>query len=135
MSWSETLWRALALAVALAGTETLHGIARTVWLVPRVGKARALKWSIVSGSLLAFSVCWLLVPGLGLVGAGPHLALGAFLAVFMAGFDLALGRWLLRRSWRKALDDFNPATGNLLVFGLVWLAGVPALVALLRAGG
>ena len=77
---NDTLVRTLALCVVLAGVETLHGIARTVLVVPRVGKARALRWSIVSGSLLAFGVCFLLVPGIGLRGLGPHLWLGLVLA-------------------------------------------------------
>ena len=132
---TEVALRALALCVVLAGTETLHGIARTVLLVPRIGKERALRWSIVSGSLLAWCVCWLLVPGVGLRGTLPHLALGLALSAFMAGFDLAMGRWVMRRPWRKALADFDPRTGNLLVVGLGLLAGFPATVHLLRSGG
>ena len=124
--------RVLALCVVLAGTETLHGIARTVLLAPRVGKALAIRLSIVSGSLLAFGVCFLLVPGLGLKTAGQHLVLGLVLAAFMAAFYMALGRWRLRRSWDKVLADFNPATGNLLLVGLVLLTGFPLLVAHLR---
>jgi hypothetical protein len=129
---ADQLLRALALCVVLAGAETLHGIARTVFVVPRLGKARALKLSIVSGSLLAFGICLLLVPDIGLRGWGPHLALGVALAAFMAAFDLAMGRWLLRRSWRKGMADFDPRTGNLLVVGLLLLAVMPAFVAALR---
>lgn len=114
--------------MVLAGVETLHGIARTVLLVPRIGKERALKLSIVSGSLLAFAVCSWLVPGVGLTGMREHVVLGLCLAAFMAAFDLAMGRWLLRRSWSKALQDFNPATGNYLVFGLGLLVCMPAVV-------
>ncbi len=124
----DTVLRVLSLCVVLAGTETLHGIARTVLLVPRVGKERALRMSIVSGSLLAFGVCSLLVPGIGLSGFAQHLLLGLVLTAFMAAFDLAMGRLLLRRPWAKALQDFNPATGNYLVFGLGALALFPALV-------
>ena len=39
--------RIASLCLALAGVETLHGIARTVLLVPRIGKARARKVGIV----------------------------------------------------------------------------------------
>ena len=35
--------RILSLCVALAGVETLHGIARTVLVAPRIGKAPATK--------------------------------------------------------------------------------------------
>jgi len=132
---AEQLLRAVALCVVLAGAETLHGIARTLFLVPRVGKDRALKLSIVSGSLLAFVVCYVLVPGVGLMGIGAHLLLGLGLALFMAAFDLAMGMLLLRRSWSKALQDFNPATGNYLVFGLGLLVVFPALVAWIRVAG
>ena len=132
---SDVVLRVLSLCIVLAGTETLHGIARAVLLVPRVGKERATRLSIVSGSLLAFAVCYGLVPGIGLTSIPQHLALGLCLAVFMAGFDLAMGLLLLRRPWRKALQDFNPSTGNLLVFGLVLLVLFPALVARLRGAG
>lgn len=128
----ETLVRVLALGVALASVETLHGIARTVLLAPRVGKKKALKISIFSGSALAFLVCWWMVPGLGLQGAAALLGLGLALALFMAAFDLALGRWLLKRPWRKALEDFDPRTGNYLVYGLLLLILLPWLVMALR---
>lgn len=129
---TDILIRVVSLCVVLAGAETLHGIARTVLVVPRLGKALALRLSIVSGTLLAFTICWLLVPGIGLRGWGPHLALGAVLAGFMASFDLLLGKFLLRRSWAKAFSDFDPRSGNLLVFGLAALVTVPAVVAWLR---
>jgi hypothetical protein len=129
---TDQVLRALALCVALAGVETLHGIARTVLVAPRIGKARALKLSVVSGTLLAFGVCWLGVPGIGLLGAMPHLLLGLGLAAFMAGFDIAFGRWMLHFTWRRILADFNPAGGNYLSPGLLVLAGLPLLVGWLR---
>ena len=131
----DVLLRSLALCMVLAGVETLHGIARTIWLAPALGKARALKLSIVSGSVLAFGVCLLLVPGIGLRGPGAHLGLGLGLAGFMALFDLALGRWVLRRRWSQALADFDPGAGNRLVFGLALLAVFPLGVSWLRPPG
>ena len=50
----------------------------------------------------------------------------------MATFDLLMGRLLLRRPWSKALDDFDPATGNLLVVGLALLVVFPVWVMHLR---
>jgi hypothetical protein len=120
--------RILSLCVMLACAETLHGIARTVLVVPRIGKERAIKLSALTGSLLAFAICLWWVPGIGLHGLAAHLALGAGLAAFMAGFDIAIGMLLMRKPWRKVRADFDPATGNYLVFGLAFLAVVPALV-------
>jgi hypothetical protein len=117
--------RILSLCVLLAAAETLHGIARTVWLVPRVGKDRAQRWSLYSGCALALGLCAWQVPAIGLDGAAGRLALGAGLAAFMAAFDLAMGHWLLRRPWHKTLDDLDPCSGNRLLFGLVFLALCP----------
>ncbi|MBQ0941936.1 hypothetical protein KAK07_01170 [Ideonella sp. 4Y16] len=124
----------LALCLLLASAETLHGIARTLWVAPRLGKQRAQRWSVLSGSLLAFALCWWRVPGFGLQGAAPHLVLGAVLALFMAAFDLALLRWVMRRSWRVALQDLDPRHGNLLLLGLGALFTTPWLTSVLRGG-
>lgn len=125
----EQALRVLSLCVALAGAETLHGIARTLWLNPRLGKARALKFSVFSGTLLAFGVCQLAVPGIGLQTVPGHLALGLVLAAFMASFDALLGRFVMHRPWAKVAQDFQPSTGNFLVYGLLALTLLPLLVA------
>jgi O-antigen/teichoic acid export membrane protein len=131
---ADLLLRLLSLCVVLAGAETLHGIARTVWVVPRIGKERALKLSAVTGSLLAFGICLLLVPPMGLSGYGPHAVLGVVLAAFMVGFDLFIGHWVMRKPWHKLWPDFNPATGNYLSVGLAVLAAAPMAVHGLRPG-
>ena len=117
-----------ALCVVLAGAETLHGIARTTLVIPRIGKERAIKLSAFTGTLLAFAICWMLVPGINLPSAGAHLLLGLLLAGFMAGFDIAVGRWLMRKSWSKIWPEFNPRTGNFLLYGLLALCFIPLVV-------
>ena len=124
---ADTALRIFALCLALASTETLHGIARAALLVPRVGKAVALKISIVTGSLLAFGVCLVFVPGMGLQGTGELLALGLLLAGFMAAFDVALGKLVLRLPWARVFREFDPRSGNYLVFGLGGLVFCPWL--------
>ncbi len=125
---TDALLRVAALCVVLAGAETLHGIARTTLVVPRIGKERAIKVSALTGTLLAFGICYALVPGIGLQSAQSHLVLGFVLALFMASFDIAVGRWLMRKSWAKIWPDFNPSTGNYLLYGLVALSLIPLIV-------
>jgi hypothetical protein len=121
----DLLIRIAALCLALASAEMLHGIARTTLVTPRIGKERAIKLSAVSGTLLAAAICWMLVPDLNLRSSGAHLALGIALATFMACFDIAVGRWLMRKSWVKIWPDFDPRTGNYLSFGLIALCVIP----------
>lgn len=132
---ADTLLRIAALCVVLAGAETLHGIARIKLLIPRLGKERAIKLSALTGTLLALGLCWLIVPGIGLRGAAAHAALGPVLAAFMAGFDIAIGAWLLRKPWHKIRPDFDPRTGNYLLYGLMALCAIPLLVWAGRGGG
>jgi hypothetical protein len=131
---SDALLRITALCVVLACAETLHGIARIKLVIPLIGKERAIKLSALTGTLLALAICWVLVPGINLKSPTGHLALGIVLAAFMASFDIAIGRWLMRKSWGNIWPDFNPRTGNYLLYGLlalcfiplgVWLAGRP----------
>jgi len=124
----EITFRILSLCLLLACTETLHGIVRAALLVPRIGKKPALKVSIVTGSLLAFGVCYWYVPTLGINSTAGLLGLGFLLALFMASFDAALGRMLLHLPWKKIARDFNPASGNYLLFGLLLLAAYPWLI-------
>ena len=128
----DSIIEVLALCVALASAETLHGIARTKFLNPLLGKERAVKLSVVSGSVLAFFVCFLLVPRLAFKTYEAHVLLGATLAIFMAAFDATLGRYLLKRNWVKVAQDFNPFAGNYLIFGLCVLVAIPSLVFYLR---
>lgn len=125
---TEALLRIGALCVVLACAETLHGIARIKFVVPRIGKERAIKLSAATGTLLAFAVCLVLVPSIGLQTAQAHLVLGLVLATFMAGFDIAIGKWLMRKSWTKIWPDFNPMTGNYLLYGLLALCFIPLVV-------
>jgi hypothetical protein len=128
----DTCLRIGALCLLLAAFETLHGIARTVLVTPRLGKARAIQLSAFTGTLLAFGICWFYVPGIGLQGTTPHLLLGLGLAAFMAGFDIAIGRFLMRKPLAKIWPDFDPRTGNYLLFGLLALSLTPWLVSVLR---
>ena len=130
---SDALWRMAALCLALASAETLHGIARITLVVPRIGKELANRLSVVSGTLLALVICWMLVPGIGLQSTSAHLLLGLGLAAFMAGFDVAIGKLLMRKSWAKIWPDFDPRSGNYLLFGLIALAFIPVLVARLSS--
>lgn len=53
----------------------------------------------------------------------------------MAAFDLAIGRFLMRKSWQKLWPNFDPRTGNYLSFGLAFLVVAPWLVSWVRGAG
>ena len=106
----------------------LHGIARIRYLIPRVGKRNAQKISIVTGTLLAFAVCYLFIPAMGLATHFSAISLGVFVAAFMASFDIAVGRILMKRRWALIAEDFDPRKGNYLIFGVASLVAIPSIV-------
>ena len=129
----EPIVRVLGLCLALAGAEMLHGIARVRFVVPRLGKGRAQKVSIVTGSLLAFLVCWFIVPTLGLDAKLHLLALGFVLSLFMASFDIVVARVVMKRRWTLIAEDFDPRRGNYLAIGLALMLFFPLLAMALRS--
>lgn len=117
----------IGLCLTLATVETLHGIVRNSLIAPRIGTKKAKRWSILSGSLLAFVVCYVWVPSLGVQQILPLLLIGLLLAVFMALFDILLARYMFHFKWRVIFRDFDPRQGNYLSVGLVLLVFMPAI--------
>lgn len=127
------LWiKILCLCLMLASVETLHGIGRTIFVVPKLGNKKAKQYSVISGTLLAFAVCYVMVPWLD-VNVGYQLVLiGLALALFMALFDIMLARFVVKLKWELIVNDFNPAKGNYLIVGLILLIMIPYAVMKLK---
>jgi len=118
----------LSLCIVLAGVETLHGITRTIFIAPKIGNKRAKQYSVISGTLLAFVVCYTLVPRININVDHQLILLGLLLAAFMAMFDIILAKFVVKQKWRTVMSDFNPAEGNFLLFGLIVLVIIPYTV-------
>jgi hypothetical protein len=112
----------------IAVLETLHGIARTLWLTPLLGDALARQLAIVSAMAIVFIVALLTIRWIDARGARRKLIVGLQWLLLMVGFDVLLGR-SLGYSWERILGDFNPLAGGFLGLGMAtmviapWLAG------------
>ena len=112
----------------IALLETLHGIARTLWLVPLLGDEPARRMAVLGGVAIVFAVAWLTIRWIDARGSARKLAVGAQWMVLMVGFDVLLGR-SLGFSWERILSDFDPLQGGVLGLGMAtmviapWLAG------------
>lgn len=112
----------------IALLETLHGIARTLWLVPLLGDQLARQLAILSAIVIVFVVALVTIRWIDARGGGRKLIVGLQWLVLMVGFDVLLGR-SLGYSWERILGDFNPLAGGFLGLGMAtmliapWLAG------------
>lgn len=125
--------KVLCICAVTAVVETVHGIVRNKYVSPRIGHRSAKRLSIISGSLLGFGVCFLLVPWTGVGGTGPLLLMGAAISLFMLLFDIVTGRYVIKLPWKVVLADLDVLHGGYLPLGLAALAVSPLAAMYLRA--
>lgn len=125
------LARALVAGPALMGAETLHGILRGWFLVPRVGDFRARQIGAAVGSVIIVAPAYGLIPWMGAKSTKALSAIGGLLGLTLA-FELTLGRLVLRFPWERVREDYDLLHGGLLLPGMAILPMAPRIAARLR---
>jgi hypothetical protein len=126
------MWvRALVVVVGIAFAETLHGVARALWVTPRIGDLRARQVGVLSGSLLILAIATVAIRWLGPRTGQQRLAIGALWLICMLAFEIGLGR-ALGASWSRVAADYDPSQGGVMLFGMAVLLLAPTLAARIR---
>lgn len=125
-------WRRATLAwMLIILAETLHGMAREVFIAPVLGDLRARQLGVFVGCVLIFVIAWLTSRWLGARSRRTQLQVGAFWVAMTLAFEFALGR-VLGASWDRILEDYNPARGGFMILGMAFLFLAPLLAATWR---
>ena len=119
--------RAFFVWCLILGLEFVHGVARTVWLVPLVGDLRARQIGVAIGSALILLVALLTIRWIGARTPRQRLAVGVGWLALMLGAEVVIGRWLFGYPWLRVAEDFDPSRGGLLGFGMLVLVAAPWL--------
>lgn len=123
------MWlRAVAAWLALIAAETLHGIARTLFLQPAVGDQRARQIAVFSGCVVIFAVAAATIRWIAPRGGKALLVVGALWVLLTICFEIGLGR-ALGYSWDRLIEDYDPRRGGLLGLGMFFLLWAPYLAA------
>ena len=123
---------AVAFWFLLAAIATAAGVAREIWLVPRIGQLRAHQL----GTLL---VCALFLMAITVFvqrvrpSTREALYVGAWWTVLAVGFEFGFGRYVDGLPWSRLLSDYDLSRGRLLSF--VWLTVALGPATLTRALG
>lgn len=126
--------RALLTGLLVVAAEMLHGIFRVKFLNPRVGDRTARRLGVFSGSALLFVLAWLVSPWLDPTASSARaLVVGSVWLSMLIALDVGVGRLVFRFRWKRILDDFNPAKGSFLLFGMAFAFFCPLLASLLRS--
>lgn len=121
----EILIRGGMVWLVMAGIEVLHGILRARFLAPRFGDFRSRQIGVFSGSGLIFLTTWLAWDWLDVTSPAQAQILGIVWLILMLGFEMVVGHFIFRFTWRWLLADFNLFRGRLLSLGMAFLAFCP----------
>ena len=124
--------RAIAVWLVLIGAEMIHGIVRSIVLMPRVGDMRARQIGVFTGSLVNLGITHLFIRWIGAKTVRALIGIGVVWVVLTVVFEVTFGRLVMRSSWERIRSDYDLAHGGLLPIGLVALAGSPLVAARLR---
>ena len=123
--------RALLVWMLIILVETVHGMAREIFIAPALGDLRARQLGVVTGSVLVVCIAWLAARWLGAGERRTQLVVGAFWVALTLLFEILLGR-AIGASWDRILSDFNPARGGFMIAGLAVMFIAPMLAMKLR---
>jgi hypothetical protein len=126
------LRRALAVWLIIMCAEFIHGILRTVLLVPQVGDFQARQIAVFSGSILILIIACLFVRWMRADTIRALASIGFVWLLMTLLFELGFGRFVLHLPWQRLLEDYNVARGGLLPFGMIFLTFSPLIAARLR---
>lgn len=126
------LKRTLAVWLILIAVEVAHGVARAVFLVPRVGDFRSRQIGVASGSALILLVAFLFSGWMRARDAQAQYRAGALWLVLTLAFELGFGHFVFGRSWTNLAEDYDLRHGGLLGLGLIVLLLAPRIAAAMR---
>jgi hypothetical protein len=125
-------WRATLTWMLIVFVETLHGIAREIFIAPMLGDLRSRQLGVIAGCALVFVIALLTTRWMGARTRRAQLAVGGFWVLLTLAFEFVLGR-ALGAGWERILADYNPARGGFMILGMVFLFLTPMLAARLRS--
>lgn len=128
------LSRALLVWLGIIFVETIHGILRSIVLVPLVGDLRARQLGVPIGSLLILIVSILTIGWLGTRKNAQLLCIGVLWVVLTIVFEFVLGYFILGLAIDRLASDYDMSRGGYMLFGLVCLLFSPLISAKLRRG-
>ena len=123
--------RALLVWMVIMLVETMHGLARELFIAPALGDLRARQLGVLIGSILVLLIAWLTARWLGARERRAQLQVGVFWVMLTLVFEMLLGR-AIGLSWERILSDYNPARGGFMLAGLAVMFFAPLLAAKLR---
>ena len=121
--------RATGVWVLVIVAEVIHGIARTLWLLPLVGDFRARQIAVFTGSAIIMALAVTVIRWIRPGDVREAVYVGVWWLVLTLTFEIAFGRLVAGASWDRIASDYDLRRGGLLPIGLLVLTAAPLLAA------
>jgi hypothetical protein len=118
--------------LVIMAAETVHGVVRGLFLVPRVGDLAARQIGVLVGSLIIIVGAYFCRRWLAARTTSQLLVVGLLWVTLTILFEIGLGYFVLGLPWERIAADFQPERGGFLAFGLLFMALAPWLADKLR---
>lgn len=125
----KVLTRGLAVWFVIIFVESLHGIARGIFLEPLLGDFKARQVSVFIGAIIIVAIAFIFVRWLKGSRIIDFFLVGFLWVVLTIGFEVALGRFVMGVSWERIAADYNLVNGGLMPLGLLVMLFAPLAMA------
>ena len=112
--------------------EVLHGISRTLFLLPAVGDFRSRQIGVFSGSAIVLLITYLTIRWMRVPSTRGRIAIGIAWTIMTVAFEIGFGL-MLGYSWDGLAADYDLVRGGLMPIGLVVMALAPQIAARIRS--
>lgn len=120
-------FKGLLIFCLIAFVEVLHGIFRAKIIARLVGDFKSRQIGVLSGSILIIIISYFSISWIGPSTIKEALFVGAEWFWLMLLFELSLGRYVFKFSWKRLFADFNLKKGGLLGIGMLVLFLAPLI--------
>ncbi len=126
------LLRSLLVWLVLIAAEILHGIVRSLVLVPYLGEFRSNQLGVFSGSVIILAIAYAFLRWIGVHRNSHLMMIGLLWLVLTLSFEMLFGRLVVGASWQRLASDYDVLHGGLLPWGMLVLFLSPWIAARLR---
>ena len=129
---NEVIGRSLIIWFLIMLVESVHGTLRRLIIEPSIGEVPARQWSVLTGSVLILIVALISIRWIGARSTKSLLSIGAVWVGLTLVFEIVLGVFVFGYSADRILSDFDPRTGGMMGFGLLFMLFAPLIAARFR---
>ena len=119
------MWKYVLAWIPMVVIAIINGAIREGWYGKHMSELQAHQISTVTGVLLFGVYIWVLIRIWRPTSTGQALTIGLVWLGMTVAFEFLFGRYIVKRSWRDLLHDYNIFAGRVWVVVLLWVTLAP----------